>query len=392
MKVGLFYLPSVGTRPEIESGMAGQRPDLYQRMLADLSAQVRLADELGYDAAAFTEHHFHIEGFEVSNNPVLLDLFVAMQTRRLRVGQLGIVLPASSPLRVAEDIAMLDHMSGGRAFAGFARGYQRRWVDTLASPYRVGATLSDEGEVDRLNRAAFEEFFRIIKLAWTAETFSFHGQHWTIPPHGIPWDVATTRKYGRGTGEGNELTAIGIAPRPLQQPHPPLMQPFAFSESTIRWCAREGVMPVLSPVDISLRMQLHHAFQDELARHTGREPALGEGMGLLRDVIVAPTDEEALELYRHSGAFSGAAWFQPFGFGRGLSAPGEPAVGVPEMLKRGLLLVGSPATVIRQLDLLYAQCPIHYLVAWQYISLIPQAALTRSLELFATKVMPYFRP
>ena len=55
-----------------------------------------------------------------------------MQTKRIRVGQLGIVLPAANPIRVAEDIAMLDHMTGGRANAGFARGYQRRWVDVMA--------------------------------------------------------------------------------------------------------------------------------------------------------------------------------------------------------------------------------------------------------------------
>ena len=68
----------------------------------------------------------------MSNNPVLLDLYFAMQTKRIRVGQFGIVLPAANPIRVAEDIAMLDHMTGGRANAGFARGYQRRWVDVMA--------------------------------------------------------------------------------------------------------------------------------------------------------------------------------------------------------------------------------------------------------------------
>ena len=111
-------------------GDAGR--ELYQRMLKELTELVKLADDLGYDSVSFTEHHFHIEGFEVSNNPVLLDLYFAMQTKRIRVGQLGIVLPAANPIRVAEDIAMLDHMTGGRACAGFARGYQRRWVDIMA--------------------------------------------------------------------------------------------------------------------------------------------------------------------------------------------------------------------------------------------------------------------
>jgi alkanesulfonate monooxygenase SsuD/methylene tetrahydromethanopterin reductase-like flavin-dependent oxidoreductase (luciferase family) len=128
----LFYLPSVGSRADIEACMAGLRGDLYGRMLQEVSEQARLADDLGYDSINFTEHHFHVEGIELSNNPVMLDLYIGMQTKRLRVGQLGIVLPADNPIRIAEDIAMLDHMTGGRANAGFARGYQRRWVDVMA--------------------------------------------------------------------------------------------------------------------------------------------------------------------------------------------------------------------------------------------------------------------
>src|SRR5947207_3446023 len=126
MKASIFCLPSIGSRAEIEAGMAATRPELYQRMLKELTELVKLADDLGYDSVSFTEHHFHIEGFEVSQNPVLLDLYFAMQTKRIRVGQLGIVLPAANPIRVAEDIAMLDHMTGGRAGAGVGRGDQRR--------------------------------------------------------------------------------------------------------------------------------------------------------------------------------------------------------------------------------------------------------------------------
>ena len=118
MKTSLFYLPIVGNRAEIESGMAGTRGELYDRMLAEISEQAVLADELGYDSISFTEHHFHIEGFELSNNPVMLDLFIGMQTKRLRVGQLGIVLPANNPIRVAEDIAMLDRHDGRTGLRG----------------------------------------------------------------------------------------------------------------------------------------------------------------------------------------------------------------------------------------------------------------------------------
>lgn len=113
MQTSVFYLPSTGSRAQIEAGMAGLDRDIYQQMLRELGEQARLADELGYDSISFTEHHFHVEGIELSTNPVLLDLFVAMQTERIRVGQLGLVLPTHNPIRVAEDIAMLDHMSGG---------------------------------------------------------------------------------------------------------------------------------------------------------------------------------------------------------------------------------------------------------------------------------------
>ena len=154
MQTSVFYLPSIGSREEMERGMAGLRGDLYQRMLAELKEQAQAADALGYDSISFTEHHFHVEGFEISNNPVMLDLFVAMNTQRIRVGQLGIVLPAHNPIRVAEDIAMLDHMSGGRANAGFARGYQRRWVDTMAQQLHGihGATPGEHDAIDAANR------------------------------------------------------------------------------------------------------------------------------------------------------------------------------------------------------------------------------------------------
>jgi alkanesulfonate monooxygenase SsuD/methylene tetrahydromethanopterin reductase-like flavin-dependent oxidoreductase (luciferase family) len=387
VKVGVFYLPSVGTSAEIQQGMAGNRGELYTRMLSDLRDQAILADDLGYDSIAFTEHHFHIEGFELSNNPVLLDLFVGLQTRRIRVGQLGIVLPASSPLRVAEDVAMLDHMTGGRAFAGFARGYQRRWVDTLAQPYRVvHATSSDAGEVDQLNREAFEEFFRIIKLAWTQDTFSYDGKFWKIPPDDVPWDIESTKTMGRGVDSTGRLTEIGVVPKPVQKPHPPLMQPFAFSESTIRWCARENVMPVLAPVNAPLETQLFDVYADESGL-----PA-GESMGVLRDVIVADTDEEALALWANSGIFVGGAWFSPFGFSAAIPEPGEDPSGItPQtLIDRSLALVGSVDTVARQMERLVSRLPLTYLLAWQYVSLVPNEAVKKSLELFATKVLPRF--
>jgi alkanesulfonate monooxygenase SsuD/methylene tetrahydromethanopterin reductase-like flavin-dependent oxidoreductase (luciferase family) len=381
LRASLFYLPSVGSRGDIERGRAGLDPELYRRMLAEVGEQARLADDLGYDSISFTEHHFHVEGFEVSNNPVLLDLYVAMQTRRLRVGQLGIVLPASNPIRVAEDIAMLDQMSGGRANAGFARGYQRRWVDVMAQQTHGihGALPHQHDRVDEANREAFEECFRIIKRAWTEDFIDYQGRYWKVPPGDTPWELEATKSWGGGVDEGI-LKQIAVVPKPVQKPHPPIFQPFASSERSVRWCATEGVTAILPPLHPKLERRLFEVY----AETSGRP--LGDGVGVLRDLVIAPTDEQAYTLWRSSGAFCGAAWFEPFGFARGMIDPdtGEQA----DLFRDGLALVGSPATVKRQLGELRERLPVRWVFCWMYNGLVPHRVLLDSIERFWVEVLP----
>ncbi|MEO6045666.1 MAG: LLM class flavin-dependent oxidoreductase [Tepidiformaceae bacterium] len=238
-----------------------------------------------------------------------------------------------------------------------------------------------------MNRAAFEEFFQIVKLAWTQDTFSFNGNFWQIPPANIPWDLEATQRMGRGV-EGGIVREIGVVPKPLQQPHPPIMQPFSFSEPTIRWCARNGVQPILAPINDQLEEFLFGVYHEE-ANAAGRNLAPGEGIGVLRDVIVADTDEEAWRLWRESGAFVGAAWFAPFGFGEAVPRPGEdPRAITPEVMhERGLMWVGSPSTVRRQVEQTLERLPLKYVMAWQYNGLMPRAAIAKSMELFMEKVM-----
>jgi alkanesulfonate monooxygenase SsuD/methylene tetrahydromethanopterin reductase-like flavin-dependent oxidoreductase (luciferase family) len=382
VKVSLFYLPSIGSRAEIERGLAGMRGDLYGRMLGEIAEQAKLADDLGYDSISFTEHHFHIEGFEISNNPVLLDLFVGLQTRRIRVGQLGIVLPAQNPIRVAEDIAMLDHMTGGRANAGFARGYQRRWVDVLAQQTHGvhGALPHEHDAIDTANRDAFEECFEIIRRAWTEDLIEHQGRAWRIPPGETPWTLEATERWGAGV-EAGVLRRVGVVPKPLQKPHPPLFQPFASSERSIRWCAEQGVTAILPP----LHPRREQALFELYAEVSGRP--LGEGIGVLRDVIVAGSDAEAQALWRDSGAFAGAAWFEPFGFARGLADP-DTGEAPADLFAEGLALVGSPDTVARQLETLRKRLPAQWIFAWIYNGLIPHALLMKSIERFQTGVVP----
>ncbi|HEX4210477.1 MAG TPA: LLM class flavin-dependent oxidoreductase [Candidatus Binataceae bacterium] len=381
MKTSLFYLPSVGNQAQIEQGKVGLRGDLYDQMLRELTEQAQLADSLGYDSISFTEHHFHVEGFEISNNPILLDLFIGMQTKRLRVGQLGVVLPANNPIRVAEDIAMVDHMTGGRVNAGFARGYQRRWVDIMAQQTHGihGAQPHQHDAIDDANRAAFEECYRIIKKAWTEESLSYQGRYWRVPPGETPWEIGATNKWGLGVEDGI-VKAVSVVPKPVQKPHPPVFQPFASSERSIRWCAAENVTAILPPLFPDYELQLSKLYAEESGR------PVGDGMGVLRDLIIADTDAEAKEIWRHSGYFCGREWFEPFGFSKGMEDPKTHEM--PDLFENSLALVGTVDTVTRQLERLLERLPVKWLFAWMYNGLTPHAQLMRTMELFWTKVLP----
>jgi alkanesulfonate monooxygenase SsuD/methylene tetrahydromethanopterin reductase-like flavin-dependent oxidoreductase (luciferase family) len=272
-------------------------------------------------------------------------------------------------------------MSGGRANAGFARGYQRRWVDIMAQQTHGihGALPHQHDEIDNANRAAFEENFRIIKQAWTEDFSSYQGKYWRIPPGETPWQLNATAKWGGGI-ENGIVRAVSVVPKPVQKPHPPIFQPFASSERSIRWCAREGVTAILPPLHPSLEHQLCEVYAD-----VSRKP-LGEGVGVLRDIVIADSDDEARQIWRESGYFCGHEWFEPFGFSKGLDDPktGEPA----DLWSNGLAFVGTVDTVTRQVEHLLKRLPIRWIFAWMYNGLMPHDRLMKTIELFWTKVMP----
>ena len=272
-------------------------------------------------------------------------------------------------------------MTGGRANAGFARGYQRRWVDVMAQQTHGihGARPHQHDEIDAANRAAFEECYQIIKKAWTEDLLAYQGCYWKIPPGDTPWDIEATQKWGAGV-ENGIVKAVSVVPKPLQKPHPPIFQPFASSERSIRWCASEGVTAVLPPLFPDHERHLCEIY----AQASGRP--LGEGMGVLRDVVIADSDEEARNIWRDSGFFCGHEWFRPFGFSEGMKDPrtGE----VPDLFDHSLALVGTVDTVTRQMERLVKRLPVRWLFLWIYNGLMAHDRLMKTIELFWNKVMP----
>src|SRR5207244_9168258 len=145
MKFMMFVLPTVpGTLEERQHlRPIGRNNERYQQMLDELRQLVVLAEEAGFDVFATTEHHFHSEGYEASVAPLLLYTDLAARNQRIKFASLGLMLRAWDQLRAAEKIAVLDHLTKGRFYAGFARGYQDRWGNVLAQQYHAaGAPLA----------------------------------------------------------------------------------------------------------------------------------------------------------------------------------------------------------------------------------------------------------
>jgi alkanesulfonate monooxygenase SsuD/methylene tetrahydromethanopterin reductase-like flavin-dependent oxidoreductase (luciferase family) len=392
MEVGAFYLPSVGRKHEIEKGMAGKRTDLYQRMLAELTEQIVYMDGQGYYGCGTTEHHFHIEGEEVSTNPVLLNVYFGTKTKHMKFGQLGNVMPSLNPINRAEDIAMASQMLQGRIFAGFARGYQSRWVNTLGQ--QVGLDDPADGEeYEELKRSLFEEHFEIMMAAWKNDTFSFQGKHWQIPPANVKWPAAAvSHEFGKGVDAEGIVREIGIAPGLYENKIPDLFMPFATSERSIRWAMARKVVPVTIMTHPEV-VRGHFTAGQEAARAAGFDYAFGQGMAMSREVIVADTDEEAEKLARDAGAFIWCKFFAPFGFNAAIAKPGEGPFEVPnnfdETSKRGLVIHGSVDTVNRKIEALLEVLPVDYF--WMFIyNHMPHGAIMRSLELLTEKVWPNF--
>jgi alkanesulfonate monooxygenase SsuD/methylene tetrahydromethanopterin reductase-like flavin-dependent oxidoreductase (luciferase family) len=389
MKFSLFYLPAIAGQDMLERKgfYAGQNRQLYQVLLRDLREQAQLADDMGFHAWACTEHHFHVEGYEVSTNPIMLNLYIGMQTKYLKVGQLGNVLPTHNPIRLAENIAILDQMTRGRAFAAFARGYQERWVNTLAQKNNVGISNRDPVENAR-NKQVYDDYLDIIQKAWAGGTFSHDGE-WKIP---LPVDYSY-KPYQEGLDEQGILREIGISPLPYQK-EIDLWHPFSFTESTIRWCAKRGMQPVVIHTDPKVVNKLLDAYHEE-AVEAGYKRERGDRIALIRDVFVFDTEQEAKQWQSKGAGFIWHKWFSPDGFDASNLREGETVDQLTghydELVERDLCIVGTPEQVVRQIDKLQRETGCKHLVLYQFTSAIPHDKVMRSLELFATKVMPFFQ-
>jgi alkanesulfonate monooxygenase SsuD/methylene tetrahydromethanopterin reductase-like flavin-dependent oxidoreductase (luciferase family) len=327
--------------------------------------QMVWTEELGFDSIWLTEHHFIEYGLSVS--PAVLATAAAMRTRRVRIGLAAAILPFHDPIRLAEELAFVDILSGGRLDVGVGRG--NRPVEFEG--YRVPQIES---------RERFEETLAIMLRAWTQERFSFEGQHFSIPE-------------------------VRVIPKPLQRPHPPVYI-VCVSPDTIEATALRG-LPMLNsvlrgPIDQLVTQRDTYV---KACKKGGRSDAeiasLLSRWGVSRHIYVAPTDAQARAETREA-----EMWYQealrrfliPDNIERvhPLLQPGFRALAERmgpiswDQLVAETLAVGSPDTVALKLEEMQ-RLGVGEVLCWMNFGGLAQDKVRHSMELFAREVLPRFR-
>ncbi len=415
----------------VNDGSLGEVHQSYQRVLVSQVRQGVLAERLGFDYWFMTEHHFMPEGPEFSPSPLLAEAAIAAQTRRIRLGQMANILPWWHPIRVAEQAAMLDVISGGRLEFGIGRGYQPREAEVFGRPY--GATIQDQER----NRAYYQEAYEIIMKAWTQPSFSHHGEFFSIPPRYTKWHHKATMAYfslpqaGRKVEDVLEigqpdmysmgspvmattttLKEISVFPQPVQKPHPQVWEPVT-SERSIRWAARHAVNAFTVPeptsrlkrnIDVYYEEAEKTGWPDRLQRGRWKFGWDGEkhrGFGCCRYVhILRPGRREQQELRRYKSSLE-QQWdyYGPFGFALALTDLGDPMpdlnakITAELIIQKGVAIVGPPEHVIEQIMRIKDSCNYEdfQFTAWFEGGGYKTEEIEEQMQIFAAEVMPVLR-
>jgi alkanesulfonate monooxygenase SsuD/methylene tetrahydromethanopterin reductase-like flavin-dependent oxidoreductase (luciferase family) len=334
------------------------------RTYREFVEQVELADRLGYRAVWLTEHHF-LPGFSYSSAPELLLTLAASRTRRIRLGHAIVLLPfaINHPLRVAERIATLDVISGGRVDFGGGRAISE-------------SELSAFGVEPDATRAQWEEALRMLPEMWSGKPFK-----WNSPTLSVP---------------GRE-----VVPKPVQKPHPP-MWVSATQPSTVEFAGRNGLGVLGFGITAEQSGDLLDLYRREIATCRPIGAFVNNRFALWVQALCCDSDEEAIAIrgpdlkrYMDEVRMLFAPWIDgkpPESykwFMKSFAQGYEQTRGVTgeELLKSGSFCVGSPATCRRALRIL-AEAGVDEVMLFMQSYSAPHDKIMRSIELFATEVAP----
>jgi alkanesulfonate monooxygenase SsuD/methylene tetrahydromethanopterin reductase-like flavin-dependent oxidoreductase (luciferase family) len=339
----------------------------------------QVMDRVGFDTMWMAEHHFQREGYECIPNILMLAVHLAHLTQRIEFGCGFNIAPMWHPLRLAEDFATADILTGGRVVFGVGRGYHTREVEVFGAPMLDGDA----------NRELFEEQVEIIMKALTERAFSHHGAHYDIPPR-VPY-------------RGYELADITLVPKPLKRPLECWQPIVSANPRGLDFMVRHGIKGVIGggAAPGGATAKAISAWRDALARG-GRETEMGEDLLITFSTHVADTPEKAMEEARPFFE-EHLKMFAPLGFVRGLTneqiaATADPARAVDaelptiaDAVAAGSWLVGPPELIVERLMEIQERLP-----GLQAVNLGPVVSTSKSVTLeqlqwLGEEVIPAFK-
>jgi alkanesulfonate monooxygenase SsuD/methylene tetrahydromethanopterin reductase-like flavin-dependent oxidoreductase (luciferase family) len=337
--------------------------ELYNRYFDELE----FADRLGWDGVIVNEHHQNAYGTMPSPN--IMAAVLTQRIKRAKIGIVGNALPLhDDPLRVAEEVAMLDVITGGRIISGFVRGTGMEYFS-----YNVNPALSRE----RMNEA-----HDLIIQAWTRPgPFAFEGEHYNY-------------RY------------VNVWPRPIQQPHPPIWLPGTASTETIDFAAQHRYPYMTVFMSMEQRKKAYNLYRRVAEEKYGYEVP-PEQLAFSTPCVVAETDEEAMKIGERymmwlftRGLRVTPEFFTPPGYVSERSYQGTLQAGITalparpvfkDLVEAGVVLAGGVDTIIEKLAYYTEELHAGILVDLAQIGEMPSYLVLQHLELMAKEVMPHFR-
>jgi len=363
----------------------------YIEILDNARDIANYCDKNNWNSIWFTEHHFNHEGMESCPNPLMMGTDIAARTKNIRIGQAANIITFHNPIRLAEDIATLDHLSNGRLEVGIGRGVYGR----EAIHMNIEADLKDQTK----NKKLFEETLTIMKKAWTEEFFNHKGEFYTYPSPNFIWqhDMSPPNEQFVDL-KTNELKKISVIPKPLQKPHPPLSQ-VVDSTGSIEWTAKNGIKTIMWIPTIKTLKKRFDIYKKVRSETEKRDVSLGEDITLVRDMFVADTMEDAKKLAGEH-IINYMKWVCHW---RGLGNHMDPGEDLPktkgkldllnyEFLHKRNLLFGTPDYVVEKIQELKSELNLQNLLVWSNFSGVKHEDAMRSIKLFNDEVMPKINP
>ncbi len=299
-----------------------------------------IMDEAGYDAVWLAEHHF--SSFSVCPSVHMMGTMAAARTKRLRIGTAVSLAPFYNPLRLAEEVALLDVLSGGRVNWGAGRGFERSEFAAFGIPGEESA-------------ARFHEAVDIVLKAWTQQRLSYEGRFY-------------------------RYDGVEVLPKPLQEPHPPVWMA-ASSNPAIEWAASQGFSILMDPhasrADLIRKRRLYAAKLME----AGYSDA-GRAIPMARLIAVDETAEKAREVAQRAAGWMVASYVGPQHKGNVRQGPPRDFGGKDpiDFYLDDVMIHGTAESVTEQIQSFAGEIGMTYLLA---------APLSgRSFRLLTDKVLP----